>query len=215
MEPTYFINNQPKRDWQGMGFRTHHPTKTYPYNVLSPMSMAAQVMLYRWSTDVNLFVNMVKQSELHEYLMHPYPFVGKKTLGTVICSSTIYNPRVLKGGSATTKPAQCYLWRRRLDLVYGLEWQLCTWLWEFGGDMQDHLKDISSRPLGEVHAKYLQKMPTYRQMDWPEIFEKYDLPEIGTIDKWFPDWGIPVTKADRPPPPVSRATAKMLEAMEK
>lgn len=217
LEPIYINPYQPKRDFNAMGFRTHIPHPGYPYKIYNATNLEVHAELYRWASDEPNWANAVSQHDLHAYLFFDRPYISKRSLGQAIINSTIYNPRRLKGKCAVSDHAQqIYLWRRRLDLVYGLEWMICMWLIKVGvhpDKIEDELRFLSGAPRGKVRKtlhEYGQKLRKIREPDWHQIFEDHLLPTIPVDDQHWPDWGTPTEK--RPPRPkklqsFSRASA--------
>lgn len=125
---------QPKRDLQGVDARTHINEPLSIYNVFNWKNQIAQLVLYRWCRSEE-YIDSVAIGELHEYLFWKYPYVTKRQMGMAVVQATTYNPRKLKGvTSDNPKACMTYVWPNRLDLQYGLEWQLAMWVWALEDD---------------------------------------------------------------------------------
>ena len=120
---------QPERDLTKVDARTHISEPLSRYNVFDWKNQVAQLVLYRWARS-DEFVDSVAIGELHEFLFYKYPYVTKRQMGMAVVQSSTYNPRKLKGATQDNpKACMTYVWPNRLDLVYGLEWQLAMWIW--------------------------------------------------------------------------------------
>jgi len=62
-------------------------------------------------------------------------------MGYNAVGAVIYEPRLLVNNKLVGKPTMTYTFRNILDFQYGLEWQICTWMWKFlnNGATQDSL----------------------------------------------------------------------------
>lgn len=187
---------QPKRDLTGIDARTHIRNFGDTFNPQDAKNRAAQLMLYRWCLGEE-YVDSVAIGELHDFLFWQYPQISKRQMGQVVVQATTYNPRKLKGvTSDNQKACMTYVWPNRLDLQYGLEWQLSMWIWgldksweelsqlpdpsEFVQEIFDEVGSCEEQDFGNLYM-----MPTLegqlcpgneqylQRPDWPTLWARH------------------------------------------
>lgn len=102
---------------------------TNTFNVCSIQSMMAQCRLYRAARQ-GMIDRQVPIIDLHEYCFYDVN-VSKNQMGKNVVRALIYEPRLLVNNKLVGKATMTYTFRTDLDLQYGLEWQICTWLRNF------------------------------------------------------------------------------------
>lgn len=90
------------------------PLMTTPYQ-------KTQILMYR-ALRAGVFPNHAAAGELREWLDTTHV-----VLGSIIMQSVVYEARKL-WGSRPHGPKVIYSFNELLELQYGLEWQICTWL---------------------------------------------------------------------------------------
>lgn len=179
---------QPERDLTGVDARTHVTEPNSIYNVFQPKNMIAQLVLYRWCRSVD-YLDSVAIGELHDFLFWQCPEVTKRQMGMVVVQATTYNPRKLKGATQDNpKACMTYVWPNRLDLQYGLEWQLAMWVWRLEYALRDATPEKTLEIFDEIGACEEQDFmslyvnPTRDQtfveeprqtVDWPALWAKH------------------------------------------
>ena len=91
---------------------------TLPYQI-------CQMRMYRHCVNGE-FPNHASAAEVREWLN-----VGRNTLGSTILQSVRYEARKLVNRRSLPKALVIYSFNDILELQYGLEWQICTWLRTF------------------------------------------------------------------------------------
>lgn len=177
----YFIPCQPRRDPEGKYlFRTHAPRANTNYNPFHPDSMLAQVILYQ-ACHSKEFVNGARIDDIHNYLFWKTE-VTKRRMGDVIINSVIYNPRVLKAVTKMNDRAcMMYVFEDMLDLQYGLEWQMCSWLYKSEEPrphmerMEELLSALRDMRVEDV-KQYVISVGSYSSViNWQEVWDRYKL----------------------------------------
>lgn len=192
MDHIYFIPCQPRRTKDMPEFRTHISHPHSPYNPMHPESAAAQVALYRWTHSAD-WVNGPSIADLHQFLMFDWSkhqYFSKHRLGNAVVQSTIYNPRKLKAKTKDNPyPKSIYVWKDKLDLQYGLEWQICMWLYKIESDRRtaedfiSFLEELITLPVSEVTSLYIEPTTTIEPPDWNSIWQKFNLYDQEFISK--------------------------------
>lgn len=174
----YINPSQPRRDMK-FWFRTHISHIDSPVDVMHPLNIEAQIYLYRWARSAD-YASGVAIGDLHSYLFHRTS-VSKKRMGDTIVQSTLYNPRVLKGVAKNNpeKPRMLYVFHNKYDLIYGLEWQICLWLYKLESprptleDMEQYLEELWSMPLGELEEVYIKPTKNFiHKIDWQDVWKR-------------------------------------------
>lgn len=105
--------------------------RTKIFKVCEFPSMMAQCRLYR-AVRKGHVGRQVAIGELYDYAFNDCrSMVSKTQMGYNAVASVIYEPRLLVNNSTVGKATMTYTFRDILDFQYGLEWQICTWLWKF------------------------------------------------------------------------------------
>lgn len=81
-----------------------------------------QLILYSWARSLD-FVQQPAIFELAEYLD-----LNKRIMGICVNRSLQYNPRKIR--HLSNRSVVTYRFIHHLDLAYGLEWQICMWMWK-------------------------------------------------------------------------------------
>jgi len=74
-----------------------------------------------------------------------------------------------------------YVFREILDLQYGLEWQICSWLWKMNKPeneeiMDAHLRNIATYPLTQIMKTYVNPAShLFHKIDWPKVWIQLNL----------------------------------------
>jgi len=162
----------------------------YPTNILAPMvrithfnSMQAQMHLYRWAMGLD-FVKVVCIEDLYHYLTSLGMDSTKRAMGISVSNAVRYKPQILKGVTRDNDKARsCYSINHHLDLAYGLEWQIATWLPQMIDDVTDResftaelqqMLDENGKDLSHLYITRYVNEP-----NWREIFSTHKLtPEL-------------------------------------
>lgn len=172
------------------------------FNVCSIQSMMSQCRLYRAARQgiIDLQVAIV---DLHAYCFHDVN-VSKNQMGKNVIRALIYEPRLLVNNNTVGKATMTYTFHTDLDLQYGLEWQICTWLRKFlnKGARPEDLIGLNNREALEIelddlansdHMEYLDiyesKFMSFSMEEprWPRIIEGLteDLPKEAVEPRSF------------------------------
>lgn len=160
------------------------------YRTHEPANQLAQMQLYRWcrSTD---FVQAVSCRELYDYLITE-PMRDTKYLssihhfGRTILNAVDYDPRKLKAKDKNVeKTQQIYFFHSRLDLQYGLEYMICSWLRKF-------LNDASAPGSSPVSGPSMmeEELDILASSSWDDYWGLYVEP-LNRVDRLHieqPDW---------------------------
>lgn len=177
------------------------------FKVTDAKTMITAARLYRAVRRGDI-PNFVAVSDLHEFLFKDQLYdISKKTMGSVIIRTVRYNPRKLLGISKKNeKPRVIYAFNHMLELQYGLEWMICTWLRKF---LNEWLAPKSDNPvLGpDRMSEELDIMVGSDDMDYVELYEKglwkfyMDEPDWSQIAAGLsePDWEVVRHQVDRKP----------------
>lgn len=133
--------------------------------------------------------------------------VSKNQMGTVIIDTVIYEPRLLVNNKTVGKATMTYTFRSDLDLKYGLEWMICTWLWKF---LNENAAPDALIGTPEQMAQELEMLGGSDDMEYIEIYESQsqyrfsmDEPDWKTVcngmEEWVPE--EPVQPRSPAPPP--------------
>lgn len=99
--------------------------------ITSYEAMITQIRLYRAARS-GYIPEQVSIAELYDHVFGDISgTVSKTQMGHMVVSSLLYEPRKLINRKSIGKPTMSYLFYTNLDLQYGLEWMICTWLWKF------------------------------------------------------------------------------------
>lgn len=173
----------------------HHPEtnvilrfRTFPKtNVVripkfcTQQSQITQMRLYRAVCNGEV-PNVVAIGELYDYLLHDQKdFISKRTMGASVVNAVIYEPRLLQN-NLESGARMVYVFREILDLQYGLEWQICTWLRRFLNQNSPQDEKITTP---EQMDEELQILATTPPDDYREVYEDGLLRWAGMLD---PDW---------------------------
>lgn len=198
----YFIPTQPRRE-QELGFRTHITRPTSRYDVFHLNSIIAQVVLYRAFKE-NFIPNGVGIGDLYKALFRrDFPKVTKHRMGHVIVNATCYNPRVLKGVTKKNdKNIMMYVWNDMRDPMYGIEWQICSWLWKLEDQpsedqMSNYLREIGGGlSLTEVMDLYIKPASEIKhKIDWNKVWRKFKM--VDQEELWIQKEAPPIEERER------------------
>jgi len=179
------------------------PTRERCYRVMEPANQLAQMQLYRWSRS-DQFVESPSVADLYDYLiLEPFQNTGlpytssKHHFGRTITNALDYNPRKLKGQTKDNpKACQIYCFISKLELQFGLEYMICSWLRKFLNDqmapksqmisgpeaMQDELDILHSTPWADYLEVYVHPLQMNRNLypepDWRELLRRYSVDEV-------------------------------------
>lgn len=194
---------QPVRLWKDPEDPRPLMYRTYPimkdtggsgrvYRTTEPASRFAQMMIYRWCRSDD-FVNAPGCGELYDYLIvRNHLPVTKKQFGSTIVNALDYECRKLKGITKDNdKVRQLYYFESQLELQYGLEYMLCSWLRKF-------LNDQSAPGSNSINTPEDMEMELdmLASASWAEFNEIYLAPNRGP-DAWTakePDWRLLLKK---------------------
>ena len=180
---------------------------TNTFNVCSIQSMMSQCRLYRAARQgiIDLQVPIV---DLHAYCFHDVN-VSKNQMGKNVVRALIYESRLLANNKTVGKATMTYTFHTDLDLQYGLEWQICTWLRkflnngarpeDFIGMSEDHQKNREALEIelddlvNSDHMEYLEiyesKFMSFsmEEPNWHKIVEELteDLPKEAVEPRSF------------------------------
>lgn len=181
-------------------YRTRPKKGKYNFHIHTYGNQLAMINLYRavHRGEVPLHVSI---ADLYQWLADGE--FAKRNLGAVVVNSVDYEPRKLYNNSRVEKAVSAYAFRNMLDLQFGLEWMICTWLRKFingmnaadqqiksRGDMAEELQILASCDENEFHEIYTSNLenfimePIYWQTqsekdcwDWKEVLPEEDLPK--------------------------------------
>lgn len=147
-----------------------------------------QMRLYR-SVASGEFPNNAAASETRQWLFGDLPTVNHVNYGSTIIHSLRYEARKLVNRKALPKPIVIYSFKDMIELQYGLEWQICTWLRRFlkEAGLRD---DLIVGP--DEHDKALRELATMSEEDYITDFEgPIQDPELSDMFlkmSWKTDW---------------------------
>lgn len=148
-------------------------------------SQVTQMRLYRAVCQGNV-PNQVAISDLYEFVFFDVKdVVSKRQMGIIVTQAVIYEPRVLMNNSTVGKPTMSYVFTDVLELKYGLEWMLSSWLLKFLNSTAAHGEAIGTI---EEFTEELDMLGNSEHMEYIEVYEtplremKRRIPE--------PEWDI-------------------------
>ena len=112
-----------------------------------------QMRLYRHCVNGEM-VNHAAASAIKEWIG-----TGRNTLGSTILQSVQYEARKLMNRKSMPKATVVYSFNNLLELQYGLEWQICTWLRTFLKERDAHIPPYSGPEAAEHELEILATMP--------------------------------------------------------
>ncbi len=143
--------------------------RTKIFKVCDPRSMKSQCRLYR-AVRQGFVDKQVAIGELYEFAFNNlYHEVSKTQMGYNAIGSVIYEPRLLVNSAKVGKATMTYTFRNILDFQYGLEWQICTWLWKFLNDSAAPGEAIGS---SEEMAEELDMLANASEKEYVEVYER-------------------------------------------
>lgn len=176
-----WIPHQPKRPTEGLSYRTHPRVRKERYNPHSFESQMIQCALYAWSHSFD-FRNATPTPNLLRTIRDLTQLdITKRAVAQPVLRALSYEPRKLKHPKNTKlKPFHYYYIFDRLDLAYGLEWQICHWLPMYAAldttdDTEVFLSDIAHGD-NILWAEILDQEVNYPEdvdKDWPTLWDKY------------------------------------------
>ena len=185
---------------------------TQRYVVTHPWNMKAQARLYRVARS-GQFPNNAAIQEVRDWIFYDSPEVSKKMMGGAVIRTTLYNPRRLKGLTKDNDRAKMmYSFANLLELQYGLEWMICTWLRKFLNE------DVARRAIDRIHGpeamdRELEILAYTSEREYKALYEsqyaetKYTDPNWMELTKGFNEREYyerrSRTTPIRPGPPVS------------
>lgn len=167
------------------------PTRERCYRVMEPANQLAQMQLYRWSRS-DQFVESPSVADLYDYLIkEPFeraalPYTSSKHhFGRTITNALDYNPRKLKGQTKDNpKACQIYCFMNPLELQYGLEYMICSWLRKF---LNDQVAPGGQPILGPEAME--EELDILNVSDWKDYLEVYVHPlQMNRNVYPEPDW---------------------------
>ena len=187
--------------------------------ITSYEAMITQIRLYRAARS-GYIPEQVSIAELYDHVFGDISgTVSKTQMGYMVVSSLLYEPRKLINRKSIGKPTMSYLFYTNLDLQYGLEWMICTWLWKFLND------DVARRVLDRIHGpeamdRELEILAFTEEQEYRALYEE-SYPSTRFTD---PDWDslingfnevdyymkMPGRVRPRPGPPLKSYTIKTL-----
>ncbi len=188
------------------------------YRVMEPANQLCQMQLYRWCRS-DQFVESPSVADLYDFLIAepfgetrklqyegivpktittgklPY-FPSKHHFGRTITNALDYNPRKLKGQTKDNPRAcQIYCFINKLELQYGLEYMICSWLRKFLNDqvapggqlisgseaMSEELDILCSTPWADYLEVYVHPLQmnrnVYPEPDWRNLLRQSSISE--------------------------------------
>jgi hypothetical protein len=176
-------------------FRTRpRPGYAKPFPVTFYRNQIAQVRLYSACRHGEIPIR-VSQGEIYECYFSQDEFVNKAIMGQTIINSVLYEPRgLVHRPSIAPKPFQAYTFFHEKELEYGLEWQICTWLWQILRDegrvpksfswITEEARDLIDRELDRIaedHWKFCKDLALgydpykFTAPDFDEMEQEYIL----------------------------------------
>jgi len=101
------------------------------YNATDPLNALAQIRLYRWFVRLpESAEQMVPKDWLMGQLFPDTPLVKKERIGRILTMCLQYHPNFQRNAQKATegRNVQYWRWSHPLDVVYGLEYLMLTWL---------------------------------------------------------------------------------------
>lgn len=201
-------------------------TESARYQVTAPKNMIAQMRLYRAVREGAIPLCGSIQ-EIYDYVFFGQENVSKNTMGATVIRTVLYNPRRLKGVTKDNdKAMMTYTFHHLLELQYGLEWMLCTWLRKFlnegaapggqgrisGPDMMaqelDILADTPEKDYLEVYEEPVWDTK-YSDPDWEALVSgRIEIRELSEKPREMRAGGL--KNYARPSPPKSMMAPKRL-----
>lgn len=162
------------------------------YRTTEPPNRFCQMMLYRWCRGDD-FVESPACGELFHYLIARHRFAAsKKHFGATIVNALDYECRKLKGVTKDNPVVrQLYYFENPLELQYGLEYMICSWLRKFLKDQSAPGSDPITGP-----EDMEMELDILAQSSWKDFEEVYVQPQLG-LDAWTakePDWRMLLKK---------------------
>lgn len=181
----YYISNlQPRRPLEGLNYRTYPRTDDPGLAILRDQAVTAQMMMYRWFAN-NEVPEMVSIDDLHREIFNGN-HVSKRVMGQMLLNALSYDPRKTKGveKGLTEKATACYVIKDSMEVVYGLEWMICSWYRKFFGPyIEDEIKDADDmarefeiiktcdpREFSEMIADLNKVVIQVKPIDWKKLW---------------------------------------------
>lgn len=207
---TQLNRHQPDRpriaDGIDLRYRTL-PDMNGRFIVTSPVNMIIAARLYR-AVRRGEVPNFVAVSDLHDFLFPKREYgLSKKAMGAVVIRTVQINPRRLMGVSRKNdKVRVVYSFAHMLELQYGLEWMICTWLRKFLNDTLA-LRGECVVSGQEAMSSELDKLAecddiTFEKFYIENLWQfRMEEPDWATVAKGMkePDWNLGREIIDRPP----------------
>lgn len=213
--PALLNRHQPTRPTEDPSTGKRLLYRTYPmmkdsgnpdgrvYRVMEPANQLAQMQLYRWSRS-DQFVESPSVADLYDFLiLEPFQNTGlpytssKHHFGRTITNALDYNPRKLKGQTKDNpKACQIYCFISKLELQFGLEYMICSWLRKFLNDqmapqsqmisgpeaMAEELDILCSTPWADYLEVYVHPLQmnrnVYAEPDWRNLLRQSSISEV-------------------------------------
>jgi len=180
-------------DGQPLLYRTQPKKQKRHPKFYSAPQMIAAMRLYR-ASHADAIPENVAIVDLYEYALGDVAeVVSKNAMGNAVIAALLYEPRKLKNNKAVEKPTMIYAMLHKLDLRYGLEWQICAPLYHWFLMQKDWPKEEADwiprmeETLDEIansgHREYLSLYEEplledavelmFKEPDWEEIQSKF------------------------------------------
>lgn len=118
-------------------YRTKHEYNPRQYNPFDPLNVLVQMRLYRRflqeherALETGEFGNLIEKDRLMELVFPDQPRVKKQRVGRILRFCIQYEPGFQKNPAEATgwKSRFYWRWNHPLDIVYGLEYLMLSWL---------------------------------------------------------------------------------------
>jgi hypothetical protein len=171
--------------------------------MFEPKTMKTQVLLYNRFATMDMFPMQVSVDDLHEFCFYDQPDITKRQLGRTVLESLIYDPRILKGKTKNNpKACMTYVINDPRELQYGLEWQLCMWIWRLDeGAVDAETTDALLQEIGALEGRDLKSL-------WLDcVSDPFIEGREPRFYSWAEMWDHFGWKAERPPAPTGSKPA--------
>lgn len=127
----------PEADGKRLFYRTQHTFSRQKFNPFDPDNITVMLRMYRWSLaeyereqKIGEFGGMILKDDLMRYVFPDCPNVKKQRVGKVLRLCIQYEPGFQRNPAKSNGWKNEFFWRwnHALDLVYGLEFLMLSWL---------------------------------------------------------------------------------------
>ena len=137
--------------------RYHKEKVKITFDPILPDSIRAQCYIYRWARSLD-YAPGVPIGELADFLG-----IGKRHMGMCVSQALMYDAKRMKVGTVDGRVPKntwtlCPIYVE--ELIYGLEWQICSWLHQCirkkSSDLEEELDELSLSSRSEVEFNFIK-----------------------------------------------------------